>query len=128
MPPGPAPDAAPRHQQRERALSLLYEAEMKGESPLEVLDALAVPPDPYVRSLLVQVATTSEDADRRIAGAAEHWPLDRMAVVDQRCRLRGVENLRVVDASVIPAIPRANINLTCIMIGERVSDWMRDEA
>ena len=83
MPPGPAPDAAPRHQQRERALSLLYEAEMKGESPLEVLDALAVPPDPYVRSLLAQVAATSEDADRRIAGAAEHWPLDRMAVVDR---------------------------------------------
>ena len=34
-------------------------------------------------------------------------------------------NLRVVDASVMPTIPRANINLTCIMIGEHVSDWMR---
>ena len=39
-----------------------------------------------------------------------------------------VHNLRVVDASVMPTIPRANINLTCIMIGEHVSDWMRDEA
>jgi len=27
----------------------------------------------------------------------------------------------------MPAVPRANINLTCIMIGERVSDWMRAE-
>ena len=52
---------------------------------------------------------------------------DPMAVVDQYCRVREAQNLRVVDASVMPTIPRANINLTCIMIGERVSDWMRDE-
>lgn len=50
---------------------------------------------------------------------------DELAVVDQQCRVRGVENLRVVDASVMPNIPRANTNLTCIMIGERVADWMR---
>ena len=50
-----------------------------------------------------------------------------MAVLDQHCRLRNVPNLRVVDASVMPTIPRANINLTCIMIGEHVADWMRDQ-
>ena len=49
---------------------------------------------------------------------------DSMAVVDQYCRVRGVEGLRVVDASVMPNIVRANTNLTCIMIGERVADWM----
>ena len=49
------------------------------------------------------------------------------AVVDQHCRVRGVENLRVVDASVMPNIPRANTNLTCIMIGERVAGWLRAE-
>ena len=38
----------PRHQQRERALSLLYEAELKGEPPGRVLAELAVAPDPYV--------------------------------------------------------------------------------
>jgi len=53
---------------------------------------------------------------------------DAMAVVDQYCRLRTVPNLRVVDASVMPTIPRANINLTSIMSAEHVSDWMRDEA
>ena len=52
---------------------------------------------------------------------------DRGAVVDQYCRVRGIEGLRVVDASVMPNIPRANTNLTCIMIGERVADWMRGE-
>jgi len=62
-------------------------------------------------------------------GTARMGPVgDPMAVVDQHCRLRTIPNLRVVDASVMPAIPRANINLTCIMIGEHVSDWMRDEA
>jgi choline dehydrogenase len=62
-------------------------------------------------------------------GTARMGPADDpMAVVDQHCRLRTIQNLRVVDASVMPAIPRANINLTCIMIGEHVSDWMRDEA
>ena len=76
-------DAAPRHQQRERALSLLYEAELKGEGPLQVVDALPVPPDPYVRTLLQHAADTREEADRRIAGASVGWPLERMAVVDR---------------------------------------------
>ena len=73
-------DAAPRHQQRERALSLLYEAELKGEGPLQVVDALPVPPDPYVRTLLEHAVATREEADRRIAGASVGWPLERMAV------------------------------------------------
>ena len=76
-------DAAPRHQQRERALSLLYEAELKGESPQDVVDALPVPPDPYVRTLIGHAVETREDADRRIAAASVGWPLDRMAVVDR---------------------------------------------
>jgi choline dehydrogenase len=59
-------------------------------------------------------------------GTARMGPADDpMAVVDQHCRVRSVENLRIVDASVMPTIPRANINLTCIMIGEHASDWMR---
>jgi choline dehydrogenase len=50
---------------------------------------------------------------------------DGMAVVDQRCRVRGVAGLLVVDASVMPNIVRCNTNLTCIMIGERAADLMR---
>ena len=53
---------------------------------------------------------------------------DAGAVVDQYCRVRGIEGLRVVDASVMPGIPRANTNLSCIMIGEKVADWMKAEA
>jgi choline dehydrogenase len=52
-------------------------------------------------------------------------PGDPDAVVDPQCRVYGVDRLCVVDASVMPTIPRANINLTCVMIGECASDWMR---
>ena len=91
MPPPPPPpppaaadaDAAPRHQQRERALSLLYEAELKGEDPVAVADGLAVAPDPYVRTLLEHSVATKEEAERRIAAASVGWPLDRMAVIDR---------------------------------------------
>lgn len=63
-----------------------------------------------------------------LVGTARMGPeSDAGAVVDQYCRVHGVEGLRVVDASVMPNIPRANTNLTCIMIGERVADWMRAE-
>jgi choline dehydrogenase len=47
---------------------------------------------------------------------------DPEAVVDQFCQVRGVEGLRVIDASVMPEIPRANTNATTIMIAERVAD------
>ncbi len=48
---------------------------------------------------------------------------DPMAVVDQYCRVRGVEGLRVVDLSVAPNVVRANTNATAIMIAERASVW-----
>ncbi len=50
---------------------------------------------------------------------------DPMAVVDQYCRVHGVESLRVVDASVMPDVVRANTNATTIMIAERVADWIK---
>ncbi|GAA0384133.1 GMC family oxidoreductase N-terminal domain-containing protein [Microbispora corallina] len=50
---------------------------------------------------------------------------DPDAVVDERCRVRGVDGLTIADASVIPVTVRVNTNLTCIMIGERVADWLR---
>ena len=49
---------------------------------------------------------------------------DSLAVVDQYCRVYGMENLRVVDAAVMPDVIRANTNATTIMIAERVADWL----
>jgi choline dehydrogenase len=50
------------------------------------------------------------------------------AVVDQYGRVHGLEGLRVADASIMPDLPRANTNLSTIMIGERVAEWMREGA
>ena len=48
-----------------------------------------------------------------------------MAVVDRSCRVYGVHNLRVIDASIMPRIPSANTNLPTIMIAERAADLIR---
>ena len=49
---------------------------------------------------------------------------DPMAVVDQYGRAHRFDNLVVADASIMPFVPRANTNLTCIMIGEMISQWL----
>ena len=49
---------------------------------------------------------------------------DQMAVVDQRGKVHGIEGLRVADASIMPDCIRANTNLTTIMIGERIANWI----
>jgi choline dehydrogenase-like flavoprotein len=50
---------------------------------------------------------------------------DPDAVVDQYGRVYGTDALVVADASVMPNIVRCNTNLTSIMIGERMADWLR---
>ena len=50
---------------------------------------------------------------------------DTMAVVDQQGRVHGLEALRVADASIMPNCVRANTNCTTMMIGERISDFIR---
>ena len=47
---------------------------------------------------------------------------DPLAVVDSSCRVHGIGNLRVVDASVFPSLPNGNINAPVIMVAEKMSD------
>ena len=48
--------------------------------------------------------------------------VDEMAVVDENLKVKGLQNLRVVDASVMPEIPSANLNAPTLMIAEKASD------
>lgn len=53
---------------------------------------------------------------------------DPMAVLDPECRVRGVENLRVIDSSVFPTITNGNLNAPTIMVGEKAADLLRGKA
>ena len=63
---------------------------------------------------------------RHVSGTCRMGPdSDPMAVVDQYCRVKGVQNLWVADASVAPRIPRSGgLHPTALMIGERVVEWI----
>ena len=63
---------------------------------------------------------------RHVSGTCKMGPdADPLAVVDQYCRVKGVQGLWVVDASVMPRIPRSGgAHATVVMIGERVVDWI----
>ena len=61
-----------------------------------------------------------------VSGTCKMGPTsDSKAVVDQHCRVHGLDGLRVVDASIMPDVIRANTNATALMIGEFVADLMK---
>ena len=51
---------------------------------------------------------------------------DAMAVVDPRCRVHGIENLRIVDSSMMPTVISGNLNAPTMMIGEKAADIILD--
>ncbi len=50
---------------------------------------------------------------------------DEMAVVDESLKVRGIEDLRIVDASIMPDVISANLNATVMMIAEKAADIVR---
>jgi choline dehydrogenase len=53
---------------------------------------------------------------------------DDMAVVDERLRVRGIDALRVADASIMPTVVSGNTNASCVMIGEKAADMLLQDA
>jgi transcription antitermination protein NusB len=97
-------ESAPRHQARERALTLLYEAELKGSAPSVVVGELVVAPDGYASGLVETVESRRPEIDAMIEDVSIGWDLDRMAVVD-----RNVLRLAVAELLARPEVPTAVI-------------------
>ncbi len=79
---------------------------------------------------------TDEEWDgflRQVAWGAQHpvgtcrMGVDEGAVVDPQLRVRGVQGLRVVDASVMPTVTTGNTNAPTVMIAEKAAEAIRSE-
>lgn len=74
---------AKRHQARERALEILYEASIKARPVATVINELNVRPDPYAVELLLSAARNEDKANELISTYSIDWPLERIALVDR---------------------------------------------
>ena len=92
----------------------------------------------YIAEERVPGPKVTSDADllafARSAGTTVFHPTstcrmgaDANAVVDERLRVRGIGNLRVVDASIMPTLIGGNTNAPTIMIGEKAADMIKAE-
>jgi transcription antitermination protein NusB len=91
-----------RRQARERALSLLYEAEIREVPVSEVLRGLAVPADEFAVRLVSGVEAHAAEIDGVVSGHAAGWALDRMPALD-----RALLRLATFELLHLPEIPVA---------------------
>jgi choline oxidase len=86
---------------------------------------LAPGPDAVTDDELVDYVRRTHNTVYHPAGTVRMGPDgDPLAVLDPALRVRGVEGLRVADASVMPFVPAVNPNITCYMIGEKAADLL----
>lgn len=83
-------------------------------------------PDVKTDAQLYEFVRRRGDSFHHQAGSCK-MGLDAMAVVDPECRVYGVEGLRVADASVFPYVPSGNCHAGILMIGEKVSDLIKQK-
>jgi choline dehydrogenase-like flavoprotein len=127
--PGDAPRIDPQFLSDQRDLELL----MKGARQMEQI-LTAAPLDPWRGKQLYahDGSDSALEADIRKRADTIYHPVgtckmgvDEMAVVDLQARVRGVDGLRVVDASVMPRLVGGNTNAPTIMIAEKIAAEMR---
>ena len=78
---------------------------------------------------LLEYAKTTGESVYHLVGTCRMGPeSDRLAVVDNQLRVRGVRGLRIADASIMPRITSGNTNATCIAIGEKAAEMIAEDA
>ena len=82
-----------RRESRERALSLLYEAECKSVTPAAVLADLPVAPDPFAAELVKGVGQHLDRIDELISRFARDWTIERMPWIDRNVLRLGIFEL-----------------------------------
>ena len=105
-----------RREARERAVSLLYEAELKAQTPEEVLADLPVPPEEFVVDLVSGVGKHLARIDELIGTHAIDWTIERMAAVD-----RNILRLAVYELLERPDIPAPAVLSEAVELATRYS-------
>lgn len=92
--------------------------------PLPPCDDFEYQSEAYLECYIGQLSTTVYHP----VGTAKMGPTgDAEAVVDSRLRVQGIQNLRVIDASIMPLIVSSNTNAPTIMIGEKGADFIKED-
>jgi len=99
---GPGLPPGPRRQARERALSLLYEAEAKDVTPAEVLAQQVLVPEAFVTDVVAGVGERLAEIDGLLGALAVGWPVERMPAID-----RNLLRLAVYELLAHPDTPAA---------------------
>ncbi len=111
-----APAYGSRREARERALSLLYEADAKDISPAALLEEIPVEPPPFVISLVAGVGERKGEIDELIHRFAIDWTVDRMPVID-----RTVVRMATFELLYRPDVPTGVVISEAVELAKRYS-------
>lgn len=101
-------DFDPRSDARERAMNVLYEADIRGITPAEVTEAIVVPFDDLTRMLIDGTTADIAQIDSLVGDASHSWPLHRMPTIDRTIlRMATFELLRRPEVPVAVVIDEA---------------------
>jgi choline dehydrogenase len=123
------PEIDPRYLSEEDDLELTIEGlekcrEVAGAEAFRRFGAKEIYPGPSARRRdLPQYVRRTANTVWHPAGSCK-MGVDAEAVVDPSLRVRGIEGLRIADASIMPALVSGNTNAPCIMIGEKAADLL----
>jgi transcription antitermination protein NusB len=103
-----------RREARETALGLLYEADVRGETPAETVARQIIPPVEYARVLLAGVAEHCVEIDDLLRSVSHGWAIERMAVID-----RALLRLSTYELAHRPDVPTGAVLSEAVELAKR---------